>query len=173
MVLFTVEATVVPVSPEHVRVYLGLHDVSAKQHATNRSVEQVILHPYFDPCNYNNDIALVKLSQAVPVGELVRPVCLPPDSPQSSQLNTLGLVAGWGISNRNASAAADTAMLSSDLGMVSDVMQYVKLPVVAQEECKASYPSCSINYNITDNMFCAGFYEGRHDTCLGDSGRPL
>uniref|UniRef100_A0A8C7D2M7 MBL associated serine protease 1 n=1 Tax=Oncorhynchus kisutch TaxID=8019 RepID=A0A8C7D2M7_ONCKI len=149
-------ATVVPVAPGHVRVYLGLHDVRAKQNATNRSVEQVILHPHFDPRNYNNDIALVKLSQAVPVGELVRPVCLPPpqgkDRPQSPQLNTLGLVAGWGISNPNASVA------------------YVKLPVVAQEECKASYASRSINYNITDNMFCAGFYEGGRDTCLGDSG---
>ncbi|CDQ91687.1 unnamed protein product [Oncorhynchus mykiss] len=167
-------ATVVPVAPEHVRVYLGLHDVRAKQNATNRSVEQVILHPHFDPRNYNNDIALVKLSQAVPVGELVRPICLPPpqgkDRPQSPQLNTLGLVAGWGISNPNASVAADITALSSDLGMVSDVLQYVKLPVVAQEECKASYASRSINYNITDNMFCAGFYEGGRDTCLGDSG---
>ncbi|XP_014068886.1 mannan-binding lectin serine protease 1 isoform X1 [Salmo salar] len=167
-------ATIVPVAPEHIRVYLGLHDVRAKQNATNRSVEQVILHPHFDPRNYNNDIALVKLSQAVPVGELVRPVCLPPpqgkDRPQSPQLNTLGLVAGWGISNPNASVAADTTALSSDLGMVSDVLQYVKLPVVAQEECKASYASRSINYNITDNMFCAGFYEGGRDTCLGDSG---
>uniref|UniRef100_A0A674D6L5 MBL associated serine protease 1 n=1 Tax=Salmo trutta TaxID=8032 RepID=A0A674D6L5_SALTR len=167
-------ASIVPVAPEHIRVYLGLHDVRAKQNATNRSVEQVILHPHFDPRNYNNDIALVKLSQAVPVGELVRPVCLPPpqgkDRPQSPQLNTLGLVAGWGISNPNASVAADTTALSSDLGMVSDVLQYVRLPVVAQEECKASYASRSINYNITDNMFCAGFYEGGRDTCLGDSG---
>lgn len=59
---------------------------------------------------------------------------------------------------------------ASDLGMTSDLLQYVKLPVVAQDECQASYTSRSVNYNITDNMFCAGFYEGGRDTCLGDSG---
>ncbi|XP_035529295.1 coagulation factor IX-like [Morone saxatilis] len=61
-------------------------------------------------------------------------------------------------------------MLTSDLGMTSDLLQYVKLPVVPQDECQASYASRSISYNITDNMFCAGFFEGGRDTCLGDSG---
>lgn len=54
--------------------------------------------------------------------------------------------------------------------MTSDLLQYVKLPVVSQDECQASYASRSISYNITDNMFCAGFFEGGRDTCLGDSG---
>ncbi|XP_049432452.1 coagulation factor IX-like [Epinephelus fuscoguttatus] len=61
-------------------------------------------------------------------------------------------------------------MLTSDLGMTSDLLQYVKLPVVSQDECQASYTSRSVSYNITDNMFCAGFFEGGRDTCLGDSG---
>ena len=54
--------------------------------------------------------------------------------------------------------------------MTSDVLQYVKLPVVEQGECEESYASRSLTYNITHNMFCAGFYEGGRDTCLGDSG---
>lgn len=61
-------------------------------------------------------------------------------------------------------------MLDADLEMTSDLLQYVKLPVVSQAECEASYASRSISYNITDNMFCAGFFEGGRDTCLGDSG---
>ncbi|KAI1893804.1 hypothetical protein AGOR_G00127430 [Albula goreensis] len=163
------DASVVPVSPEHIRVYLGLHDVNSKHLAVNRTVENVILHPGFDPRNYNNDIALVKLSQSVPLTRLVMPVCLPLPSQDSSkpQPNTLGLVAGWGISNPNVSM--DDAV-TSDLGELSDVLQYVKLPVVDQKECQSSYSSRSQNYNITENMFCAGFFEGGRDTCLGDSG---
>lgn len=54
--------------------------------------------------------------------------------------------------------------------MTADVLQFVKLPVVLQDECRASYASRSGAYNVTDNMFCAGFAEGGRDTCLGDSG---
>ena len=46
----------------------------------------------------------------------------------------------------------------------------MKLPVVEQAECEESYASRSLTYNITHNLFCAGFYEGGRDTCLGDSG---
>uniref|UniRef100_A0A8B9T7C2 Mannan-binding lectin serine protease 1 n=1 Tax=Anas platyrhynchos TaxID=8839 RepID=A0A8B9T7C2_ANAPL len=59
-----------------------------------------------------------------------------------------------------------------DSGMrtLSDILQYVKLPVVLHAECKTSYESRSGNYSVTENMFCAGYYEGGKDTCLGDSG---
>ncbi|KAM3875478.1 mannan-binding lectin serine protease 1 [Diretmus argenteus] len=170
------DTSVVPVAPEHIKVYLGLHDARDKRLATNRSVDQVFLHPDFQPHNYNNDIALVKLSEGVELNEVIRPVCLPPpqseDGPPTPIPNSLGVVAGWGISNPNASSSSSTdpSALTSDLSMTSDLLQYVKLPVVAQDECQASYASRSLNYNITDNMFCAGFYEGGRDTCLGDSG---
>uniref|UniRef100_A0AAY5EZW5 Mannan-binding lectin serine peptidase 1 n=1 Tax=Electrophorus electricus TaxID=8005 RepID=A0AAY5EZW5_ELEEL len=151
------DPSIVPVAPEHVRATVGL---------TNH----LILHPHFDPRNYDNDIALVRLQQEVVLGDLVRPVCLPaPPLPAQALVPTpgaLGVVAGWGISAADASGSG----LTSDPGVVSEVLQYVKLPVVAQEECEASYASRSLNYNITANMFCAGFYEGGRDTCLGDSG---
>lgn len=59
-------------------MFLGLHDAGDKRSATNRTVERIILHPNFQPDNYNNDIALLRLSQQVELNELVRPVCLPP-----------------------------------------------------------------------------------------------
>lgn len=89
----------------------------------------------------------------------------PPDS--------LGIVAGWGISRLNISSSTSPSSpspLSSDLGMTSDLLQYVKLPVVSQDECQSSYASRPVGYNITNNMFCAGFFQGGQDTCLGDSG---
>ncbi|XP_017564365.2 mannan-binding lectin serine protease 1 isoform X2 [Pygocentrus nattereri] len=166
------DSSIVPVAHEHVRVTVGLTDVRDKQLALNHSVERLVLHPHFDPRNYDNDIALVKLSQEVVLNEVVRPVCLPPPWVRGQALtplpSMLGVVAGWGINTANASVS--DIGLTSDPGVVSEMLQYVKLPVVPQEECEASYASRSVNYNITDNMFCAGFYEGGRDTCLGDSG---
>uniref|UniRef100_A0A8C1ZAK2 Mannan-binding lectin serine peptidase 1 n=2 Tax=Cyprinus carpio TaxID=7962 RepID=A0A8C1ZAK2_CYPCA len=166
------DLSVVPVASEHIRVHLGLTDVRDKHLATNRSVAKIILHPHFDPQNYNNDIALVKLSQEVVLSALIQPVCLPRPGVEGHVLmplpNTLGIVAGWGINTANASASSSG--LTSDSRTVSELLQYVKLPVVPQDECEASYASRSVNYNITRNMFCAGFYEGGQDTCLGDSG---
>uniref|UniRef100_UPI0037E7B9EA mannan-binding lectin serine protease 1 isoform X3 n=1 Tax=Semicossyphus pulcher TaxID=241346 RepID=UPI0037E7B9EA len=178
------DTSVVPVAPEHIKVFLGLHDAGDKRRATNRSVQEILLHPDFQPNNYNNDIALLKLTERVEFDELIRPVCLPPphnkDDPPTPHPNSLGIVAGWGISNLNTSSlslsSGNPPLLTSDpaedvdLGVTSDLLQYVKLPVVSQDECQASYASRSVSYNITDNMFCAGFFEGGRDTCLGDSG---
>lgn len=59
------------------QVFLGLHDARDKRLATNRSVLEIILHPDFQPNNYNNDIAMVKLRDSVELNEVIRPVCLP------------------------------------------------------------------------------------------------
>ncbi|EMP37646.1 Mannan-binding lectin serine protease 1 [Chelonia mydas] len=161
--------TVIPVSKEHVTVYLGLHDVRNKKDAINRTVEEIILHRGFDIQNYNHDIALVKLKEKVTMDAYVMPVCLPQfeHELEGPHPNTLGLVAGWGISNPNITV---DEIISSGMRTLSDILQYVKLPVVLHAECKTSYESRSGNYSVTENMFCAGYYEGGKDTCLGDSG---
>ncbi|XP_044627204.1 mannan-binding lectin serine protease 1 isoform X4 [Equus asinus] len=159
--------TVTPVSKEHVTVYLGLHDVRDKSGAVNSSAARVVLHPDFNIQNYNHDIALVQLREPVPLGPHVMPVCLPRPEPEGPAPYMLGLVAGWGISNPNVTV---DEIISSGTRTLSDVLQYVKLPVVPHAECKTSYESRSGNYSVTENMFCAGYYEGGKDTCLGDSG---
>uniref|UniRef100_A0A803T304 Peptidase S1 domain-containing protein n=1 Tax=Anolis carolinensis TaxID=28377 RepID=A0A803T304_ANOCA len=123
----------------------------------------------FDIRNYNHDIALVKLKEKVTMGPYVMPVCLPQSGREleGPEPNTLGLVAGWGISNPNVTV---DEVISSGMRTLSHVLQYVKLPVVLHAECKESYESRSGNYSVTENMFCAGYYEGGKDTCLGDSG---
>nr|XP_048309837.1 mannan-binding lectin serine protease 1 isoform X2 [Myodes glareolus] len=159
--------TVIPVSKEHVTVYLGLHDVRDKSGAVNSSAARVVLHPDFNIQNYNHDIALVQLQEPVPLGAHVMPICLPRPEPEGPAPHMLGLVAGWGISNPNVTV---DEIINSGTRTLSDVLQYVKLPVVSHAECKASYESRSGNYSVTENMFCAGYYEGGKDTCLGDSG---
>ncbi|NP_001082340.1 MBL associated serine protease 1 S homeolog precursor [Xenopus laevis] len=161
--------TVMPVSKEHVTIYLGLHDVQSKTDSVNRTIEKIILHEMFDPESYNHDIALVKLNEKVIMNQYVMPVCLPEfeHELEGPQPNTLGLVAGWGISSANITVEE---VISSDIRTHSAILQYVKLPVVLHAVCKESYESRSGNYSVTENMFCAGYYEGGKDTCFGDSG---
>lgn len=66
------------------QVFLGLHDAAGKDGAGARSVQQILLHPDFQPNNYNNDIALLRLTKRAEFNELIRPVCLPP--PQNKVL---------------------------------------------------------------------------------------
>lgn len=63
-------------------MFLGLHDAGDKRGATNRSVDRVVLHPNFQPDSYDNDVALLRLSQGAELHELVQPVCLPRLRPQ-------------------------------------------------------------------------------------------
>ena len=48
-------------------------------------MDQVLLHPDFQPLNYNNDIALLRLDRPVRFTGLIRPVCLPKPHGQVSQ----------------------------------------------------------------------------------------
>ncbi|XP_061828448.1 mannan-binding lectin serine protease 1 [Nerophis lumbriciformis] len=156
------DARVVPVDPEHIKVFVGLVDKRDQHSAPGHSVDEVVLHPDFRPSDYSDDIAMVRLSTRVELNAAARPVCLPPpqlqDSDPAPLTNSVGVVAGWGVSDPSSDAT----------GATSDLLQYVKLPVVSEDECRASY--ASRGYNVSDGMFCAGFYEGGRDTCLGDSG---
>ncbi|KAM9812421.1 mannan-binding lectin serine protease 1-like isoform 2-T2 [Syngnathus typhle] len=152
------DAQVVPVAPEHIKVVAGAVDVRDKQALAVLSVSQVLVHPEFRPSDFDNDIALLKLSVKVELNHDVHPVCLPSppqDDATSPPPHSLGVVAGWGVSHPD---------------VTSDLLQFVRLPVVPQDECRASYAARTGSYNVSDNMFCAGFYEGGRDTCLGDSG---
>ena len=49
-------------------------------------------------------------------------------------------------------------------------MRKAEIPVVDQSTCKMA----NSKYIVTDNMFCAGYFNGAHgDACEGDSGGPL
>lgn len=84
--------TSLPVTNHVIQVYLGLHDNTDKRLATNRTVEKIFLHPNFQPDNYNNDIALLRLEEQVGFTEFIRPVCLPPPKRQVLVLLILLLI---------------------------------------------------------------------------------
>ncbi|MBN3314035.1 TRYB1 Tryptase, partial [Atractosteus spatula] len=48
-------------------------------------------------------------------------------------------------------------------------LQEVQLPIIDNRCCQSMYK----REIIRENMMCAGYEDGKKDTCLGDSGGPL
>ncbi|RZC33798.1 Trypsin domain containing protein, partial [Asbolus verrucosus] len=69
----------------------------------------------------------------------------------------IAVVAGWGKLNEKDKKA-------------SHILRKVAVPVWTKEQC---YKSGYGERKISENMFCAGYKEGKRDACQGDSGGPL
>ncbi|KAJ6638868.1 Organic cation transporter protein, partial [Pseudolycoriella hygida] len=111
----------------------------------------------FSFTNFDNDIAMLRLNDRVPITDFIRPICLP-DNPDNLYVDEKAVATGWGT-------------LKED-GKPSCILQEVEVPVLSNEICVKD-----TNYTdkmITDNMLCAGYPGvGKKDSCQGDSGGPL
>ncbi|CAG2107052.1 unnamed protein product, partial [Medioppia subpectinata] len=120
-----------------------------------RHVAAVYLDSYSDSSNAN-DIALLKLNQKLDLKSahnFLQPICLP-----TAGLQVKGdtcVATGWGANYGG--------------GRGSDVLQEVRLPIVANNVCQWRWRSAF----SPDRQLCAGYMEGGRDTCQGDSGGPL
>ncbi|BFG03682.1 mite allergen Der p 3 [Drosophila madeirensis] len=122
-----------------------------------RSVSKVKVHELYNPRSFDNDIALLRLSQPVDVEGLhLRPICLPIQG--HSFDHEMAIVTGWGA--------------QTEEGFASETLQEVDVLVIPQSVCRNS--TAYKPKDITDNMLCAGqLVEGGKDACGGDSGGPL
>ncbi|XP_039431994.2 trypsin-like isoform X2 [Culex pipiens pallens] len=108
---------------------------------------------HYQGIRINNDVALIRLAEPVPLGPDVIPVCLPTGT--DSYQGQKATVTGWG---------------TTESGELSDTLQQLTVPILSNQECKrAGY----FRFQITNRMLCAGFLEGGKDSCQGDSGGPL
>lgn len=122
-------------------------------------VENAITHPKYDPKSLNqvNDIALLRLKNAVTFTDFIQPICLP----LNSNLRTTTFdgvimdVAGWGKTESKSN---------------SNVKLKATLAVVPLEKCRHVYRPKNILLETT--QMCAGGEKGV-DSCRGDSGGPL
>ncbi|XP_022083408.1 enteropeptidase-like [Acanthaster planci] len=118
-------------------------------------VETVFPHPFYDPVNLDNDIALVKLESPVKFSGAIRPACLNTEQNETLVFDTC-YIAGWGHTSAG--------------GAVSYDLQEARLPLVPQDICQDQSNSPHL---VSKNQLCAGVTEGGIDTCQGDSGGPL
>ncbi|XP_077998260.1 mannan-binding lectin serine protease 1-like [Glandiceps talaboti] len=156
----------------HFNVSLGVHRRALEdQHVQKRPVAEIVRHPDYDLSNFDSDLALLRLSSPIDFTDYVRPVCLPPTmtikedgSEETWEIerpppeDDLATVIGWGATfNRDVRG--------------SDILQETFVPLANHSICQTVYRRSE--WEVTDNMVCAGYQGGGRDACHGDSGGPL
>ncbi|KAH8347064.1 hypothetical protein KR059_004576 [Drosophila kikkawai] len=121
-------------------------------------VEQRIVHKGYliDSKSYQNDIALIRMRQAVRYTTWIKPICVKTSHGNnlwnSFSEETKFKIAGWGSTNKRQ---------SSSILMTSSIVQ--RKPHLCWKRYKRHWP---------ESQLCAGGIDG-NDTCVGDSGSPL
>ena len=135
------------------KVVLGEHSLS---NPSGREQEigfsEVHIHPDFNYLTFENDFALLKLSNKATLNEYVNLVSLV--STSSSLVGTSSVIAGWGATYYG--------------GEVVDILRQANVSILADTACS--------NYGaafFSGSMLCGGTNDGSKDTCQGDSGGPL
>lgn len=141
-------------------------------------VEEVFVHPDYDPETVDSDVALLRLPETVQMGDGVQLACLPQPR-QSLPITQKCTIIGWGkessthVFGTEVLHEAEVTILYLLIGNRSlNVILfygYKQVPIVKTSTCREVYE----DYLITENMFCAGYRKGRIDSCAGDSGGPL
>nr|XP_026492018.1 phenoloxidase-activating enzyme-like isoform X3 [Vanessa tameamea] len=123
-------------------------------------IEKVIPHKDYNPESAlkRHDIALLRLTDAAPYTDFIRPICLPISDIMQTTSPHMLFVAGWGA--------------ISDMKSFSNVKLHVELPYKPLKECQRSYEVPGRKVKLWNGQICAGGVEGK-DSCKGDSGGPL
>ncbi|PWA25962.1 hypothetical protein CCH79_00001590, partial [Gambusia affinis] len=173
------------------RVYLGKSEINQTDSDREQlfSVEKLIIHQKYNPSTYDNDIALLKISNTKGQGALktasVRTVCLPPVNTYLPVGFTCS-IAGFGkeayskYSNMNNLRAISESPISASLTphAVSSAGSFSFANRLKQANVKLlSSTNCKVEESyktlLTDNMICAASPDWSIDSCKGDSGGPL
>ena len=143
--------TLSQVSSNSLAVLLGEHNL-LEDDGTLLPVENVILHPDYDPETDNNDIALLQLSRPF----FGTPIEIPAANSFIPELNDDGIVMGWGA--------------TVEKGSLSFILRETTLGIVDDFTCYRTYPS---SYDSTTGFCAGGSIDGGKDSCQGYSGGPL
>lgn len=144
-------------------IIAGEYNLAEKEgHEQERKVSRASKHPHYNKKNVDNDIALLKLEHPLELTQRVWPACLP-EQDEELKPDSMTTILGWG-------AIAYHRLRDGKPEVERDDTLYeAKVPVVDFEECKNSYGDDL----ETHHVICAGYKEGRIDSCTGDSGGPL
>ncbi|XP_053664029.1 ovochymase-2-like [Anopheles marshallii] len=153
-----------PYRSEILAVQYGVNDLTQKESTNRCRVESIIIHPDYRAPDFSDDIALLQLQDAIPIGTLARPICLWPEptaqesgSEGGEDLEgTRGTSVGWGIGAHNVYAS---------------VLQSAMTVVLRQSRCMEVFTEKLFQHS---DFFCAvtpvcsgsggsGFYVERKD----------
>ncbi|KFB50042.1 AGAP011918-PA-like protein [Anopheles sinensis] len=129
----------------------------SKSHGGNSyEIREIIVHPNFNEWTQESDLAIVRTRTAMSFNSVVFPVRMARTyTPEGRAV----LASGWGLSSLTA------------VSNQKDVMQYVALRTISNEECKVRFERLQ-NRIVADSSLCT-FSRQTQGTCMGDSGGPL
>ncbi|XP_048000959.1 venom serine protease-like [Leguminivora glycinivorella] len=134
-------------------VVVGEHDktTDGDSSATQGfNIERVTVHPQYTSSNYDNDIAILRLSRDIVYSDRVGPVCLPFKFNNTDFAGSRFTLLGWG-----------SLFIG---GPVSNTLQKVDVDVLSQSSCQQVVSS------LTPRQLC--HYTAGKDACQDDSGGP-
>ncbi|XP_041784286.1 CLIP domain-containing serine protease B15-like isoform X4 [Anopheles merus] len=151
---------------ENIKLYFGLFLIStldqclADRVCQERRVAELIVHQDYNSHARLNDIALIRVSEAVQFTKDVRPACLPFDYLFDESLaNSRVLSLGWGEHQQ---------------GTMSDSKRIVQLEIIKEDECGEQLKKWQrFNISMISSVMCTVGVLSGQDVCEGDSGAPI
>ncbi|XP_048653436.1 transmembrane protease serine 9-like, partial [Marmota marmota marmota] len=115
-------------------------------------LRRVALHPRYNPGILDFDVAVLELASPLVFNKYIQPVCLPL-AIQKFPVGRKCVISGWGNMQEGNATKPDT-------------LQKASVGIIDQKACSVLY-----NFSLTDRMLCAGFLEGKVDSCQVSQGR--
>lgn len=112
-----------------------------------------VVNEAYNPATYQNDIALLELSEEVTYRQHIIPICLP--SKSENFTGEKATVTGWGRTQYGVPNSPGT-------------LQKVDVEVLETDTCQEWMRSVGRREKIYENMICAGYKEGGKDSCQGE-----
>ncbi|XP_038113039.1 serine protease filzig [Culex quinquefasciatus] len=131
-------------------------DLEARRSVT-KNVKRVIVHRQYDAATFENDLAILELESPIHYDVHIVPICMPSD--EADFTGRMATVTGWGRLTYG--------------GGVPSVLQEVQVPVIENSVCQEMFHMAGHNKKILSSFVCAGYANGKRDSCEGDSGGPL
>lgn len=110
------------------------------------------MHEGFNNDTHENDIGVIRLKSALPLGSTIKTITMARASPGQSAAASC---TGWGATQYD--------------GYFASSLTYIDTKIVARSQCASS--SYGYGTKIKANMICAA--ASNKDACQGDSGGPL
>lgn len=142
----------------------GIYEIMAginnpEQRPLTVKIEEYFIHPSFDPVEYSNDIALMKLQRPIEKSNHIDYIELPTFQDHFLESTCAkGLIVGWG-------RTFDGEMPDTDN------LQCAIVPMLAYDKCRNLHRKHN-NIHVPVDQICTLSTKGV-DACDGDSGGPL
>ncbi|XP_063918856.1 uncharacterized protein LOC135134166 [Zophobas morio] len=113
--------------------------------------------------HYFGDVGIIVTTKIFDISASVQPICIMWESKRHPALadpsrQKYAYVSGWGY--------------TTEYRNLSDVLRYIKVPLITDDDCNRDLTQDLIEY-LTDDKLCAGFLNSSISVCKGDSGGGL